>query len=119
MPFSSDFKKAPTLLKLYFLPSVMVLLGIISYGLIHTKLQRGLYQESLPSVILPPKERIAQEVLPYKVAVSVLNIRTKPTTDSAIKARLYRSEIIEILEVKEGWGRVDGGWVLLTYLERV
>lgn len=124
MPFSSDFKKIPTLLKLYFLPSIVLLLGIISYGLIHTKVQRGFYHENLPIALQsnlpssPLQPNLLQENPSYKVAVSVLNVRTKATTNSAIKTRLYRSEIIEVLEVQEGWGRIDGGWVLLAYLER-
>lgn len=116
MPFSSDFKKTPTLLKLYLLPSVVLLLGILSYGFIHTKVQRGFYHQNLPVSLQESQSQV--QIMTYKVAVSVLNVRTKPTIDSAIKARLYRSEIIEILEIKEGWGRIDGGWVLLTYLER-
>lgn len=120
MPFSSDFKKTPTLLKLYFLPSVVLLLGIISYGLIHTKVQRGFYHNNLTPVIQANQSPIQkQDLLSYRVAVNVLNVRTKPTTDSAIKTRLYRSEVIEVLETKEGWGRIEGGWILLAYLERI
>lgn len=117
MPFSSDFKRTSIFLKLYFLPSIALLIGIISYGLIQTKLQKGFNQvDSIPS-IQHSLGRLGEGLNQYKVAVNVLNVRTEPTTNSAIKTKLYYSEKIQILEIRGDWARVDGGWVLLTYLQ--
>lgn len=130
MPFSSDLKRTSIFIKLYFLPSVIVLCGMVVYGLIHTQLQRATYssvlalETSLDTPLKMPlkvsfESPIAKEVSSYRVAVSVLNVRTRATTDSAVKSRLYQSEVIEVLEVQDGWGKIDEGWVLLSYLERV
>lgn len=84
----------------------MLLASVISYGVIYAKVHQG--WQDLP---------VSEKSIAYKVAVDVLNVRTEPTIHSPIQSKLYLSEDVQVSEIKEGWGKVDGGWVLLAYLQ--
>ena len=45
-----------------------------------------------------------------------LNIREEPSTTSATVGNYSDGAIITILEIKDGWGRTDLGWVSLNYI---
>ena len=45
-----------------------------------------------------------------------LNIRQEPSTTSAVVGNYDDGTIITILEIKDGWGRTDQGWVYLNYV---
>ena len=45
-----------------------------------------------------------------------LNIREEPSTTSAAVGDYSDGTIITILEIKDGWGRTDQGWVSLNYV---
>lgn len=45
-----------------------------------------------------------------------LNIREEPSTTSATVGNYSDGTIITILEIKDGWGRTDLGWVSLNYI---
>ncbi len=45
-----------------------------------------------------------------------LNIRQEPSTTSAVVSNYDDGTIITILEIKDGWGRTDQGWVSLNYV---
>lgn len=45
-----------------------------------------------------------------------LNIRQEPSTTSAVVGNYDGGTIITILEIKDGWGRTDQGWVSLNYV---
>ena len=45
-----------------------------------------------------------------------LNIRQEPTATSAVVGNYDGGTIITILEIKDGWGRTDQGWVSLNYV---
>ena len=45
-----------------------------------------------------------------------LNIREEPSTTSAIVGDYSDGTIITILEIKDGWGRTDLGWVTLDFI---
>ncbi|BEG56365.1 hypothetical protein NHP21005_00530 [Helicobacter sp. NHP21005] len=54
----------------------------------------------------------------YHVDVSAVNVRTKPSTHAPVVAKILRGHEVHVLEVKEGWGRVDKGWVYLPLLKK-
>lgn len=45
-----------------------------------------------------------------------LNIRQEPSTIGAVVGNYDDGTIITILEIKDGWGRTDQGWVSLNYV---
>lgn len=45
-----------------------------------------------------------------------LNIRQEPSTLGAVVGNYTDGTIITILEIKDGWGRTDQGWVSLNYV---
>ena len=45
-----------------------------------------------------------------------LNIRKEPLTTSEVVGNYDDGTIITILEIKDGWGRTDQGWVSLNYV---
>ena len=45
-----------------------------------------------------------------------LNIREEPSTTSATVGNYSDGTIITILEIKDGWGRTDLGWISLNYI---
>ena len=45
-----------------------------------------------------------------------LNIRQEPSTTGAVVGNYDGGTIITILEIKDGWGRTDQGWVSLNYV---
>lgn len=60
---------------------------------------------------------------PYVVRVTadVLNVREKPTTDSAIVQEVYKGSAYTIVQEQDGWGFLKSGvgWICLSYTERV
>ena len=60
---------------------------------------------------------------PYVVRVTadVLNVREKPTTDSAIVQEVYKGSAYTIVQEQDGWGFLKSGvgWICLQYTERV
>lgn len=57
--------------------------------------------------------------LKAKVTASVLNVRQTCSTDSKIVMTLPKNTIVEILENKNGWGRISDGWISSKYTEMV
>lgn len=54
-----------------------------------------------------------------KVTANVLNIRAGAGTNYAIKGATKKGSIHEILEEKDGWGKISNGWISLEYTEKV
>ncbi|BCZ16767.1 hypothetical protein NHP190003_00490 [Helicobacter sp. NHP19-003] len=54
----------------------------------------------------------------YHVGVSAVNVRAKPSTHAPVVVKILRGQEVRVLEVKEGWGRVDKGWVYLQLLKK-
>lgn len=56
-----------------------------------------------------------------KVAAGRLNVRKGPAMDREVCGTpLHRGTKLEIVEEKDGWGRMpDGVWVLLKFVERI
>lgn len=56
----------------------------------------------------------------YKVTPSIgVNIRSGPGTGYGKVGAYPMGTVVDVLEVRDGWGRTDKGWVSLTYLEAV
>ena len=51
------------------------------------------------------------------ITASELNIRKGPGTNFDSAGKYYKNEKVTILEVKDGWGRTDKGWVSMKYVE--
>ncbi len=57
-----------------------------------------------------PKETKA---LPYRVRADIVNVRSKPSMESAIIERIYKDQEILVSQIENSWGKVDGGFVFL------
>lgn len=56
----------------------------------------------------------------YKVTPSIgVNIRSGPGTSYGKVGAYPMGTVVDVLEVRDGWGRTDKGWVSLAYLEAV
>lgn len=53
-----------------------------------------------------------------KVTANVLNIRAGAGTNYAINGTTKKGSVHEILEEKEGWGKINNGWISLEYTEK-
>lgn len=54
-----------------------------------------------------------------RVTANILNVRSGPGTNYPVIAGIKRGFTLTILEEKDGFGRFNGGWVSLQYLEKV
>jgi len=51
------------------------------------------------------------------VTADALNIRKEPAEGAEKVGKYVKGDVIEILEVKNGWGRTDKGWVSMAYVD--
>ena len=56
-----------------------------------------------------------------KIACDVLNVRKKPSADSAIIIQIKRNEVYTIVAEENGWGKLKSGvgWIKLSYTKPV
>lgn len=54
----------------------------------------------------------------YIVNAAVLNIRSEPNTSSSIVGGLAKGTICKVTEQKDGWGKIQQGWVHMAYLKK-
>ena len=69
-----------------------------------------------PQTAAPSGDMNSTEVTGMVSTSNGLNIRQEPTTTSAVVGNYDDGTIITVLEIKDGWGRTDQGWVFLTYV---
>lgn len=50
------------------------------------------------------------------ISASELNIRKENNTDADVVGKYKKGDKVEILEVKDGWGRTDKGWISMKYV---
>lgn len=57
----------------------------------------------------------------YKVIVDTLNVRSEPSiTDENIVGKLKKGDEVQILEIKESWGKISlNKWINLKYCEKL
>ena len=53
-----------------------------------------------------------------KVTANVLNIRAGAGTNYAVKGTTKKGSVHEIIEEKDGWGKISNGWISLEYTEK-
>ena len=51
------------------------------------------------------------------VTADVLNIRKSASANADKVGKYYKGDKVEILEIKDGWGRTDKGWINMDYVE--
>lgn len=51
------------------------------------------------------------------VTADALNIRKSGSNTAEVVGKYTKGEVIEILEVKDGWGKTDKGWVSMAYVK--
>ena len=67
----------------------------------------------------PPEEE-DKPMSKYTVTPSIgVNIRSGPGTSYGKVGAYPMGTVVDVLEVRDGWGRTDKGWVSLAYLEAV
>ncbi len=58
----------------------------------------------------------------YIVTTDVLNVRSQPNTECTVIGKVYRDQVLNILECKTNWGRItyngQTGWVCMDYVSR-
>jgi hypothetical protein len=54
-----------------------------------------------------------------KVTANVLNVRAGAGTNYAVKTTVRKGSVHELLEEKDGWGKISSGWISLQYAEKV
>lgn len=62
---------------------------------------------------------ISNKTKKVKVTASVLNVRAGAGTNYAIKTTVRKGSVHEVLEEKNGWGKISNGWISLEYTEKV
>ena len=53
------------------------------------------------------------------VTADLLRVRTGPGTNYAVSGQITEGYQVNILEIRNGWARIDSGWVSLQYLRQV
>ena len=67
-----------------------------------------------------PPDKEDKPMSKYTVTPSIgVNIRSGPGTGYGKVGAYPMGTVVDVLEVRDGWGRTDKGWVSLTYLEAV
>ena len=67
-----------------------------------------------------PPDKEDKPMSKYTVTPSIgVNIRSGPGTSYGKVGAYPMGTVVDVLEVRDGWGRTDKGWVSLTYLEAV
>lgn len=73
--------------------------------------------------LIEEEKSIEEDSILFKVEVIAkkLNIRIGPGLDRPITgSHLYLNEIVNIVDVKKGWGKLTpGGWIKLEFTKRI
>lgn len=70
------------------------------------------------AAIEPPEKE--ERMGKYRVTPTIgLNIRSGPGTSYGKVGGYPCGAVVDVLEVKDGWGRTDQGWISMAYLEAV
>lgn len=54
-----------------------------------------------------------------KVTANILNVRAGAGTNYAVKGTVKKGSVHNLLEEKNGWGKISNGWISLEYVEKV
>ena len=76
-----------------------------------------------PTTEAPTTEAPAEDTKPVQntvmgtVTATKLNIRSGPDSGAGVVASYFKDDRIELLEIKDGWGRTAKGWVNMAYIK--
>ncbi len=79
--------------------------------------EQAVEQEIEPEIV----QEIVPDSEPYNMGYVVdgpLNIRSAPSTDGSVLGKLYAGNWVEILDIEDGWYRIDRGYVSADYVDR-
>jgi hypothetical protein len=82
--------------------------------------KNGLAEDGIagPKTLEAIDKAIKSKSKTVKVIANVLNIRAGAGTSYAIKGATKKGSVHEILEEKDGWGKISNGWISLEYTEK-
>lgn len=81
--------------------------------------QDGIVGEKTADAIDTEIKKIASNAcVEYIVTASALNVRSAPGTSNSIVGIVKRGDIINIAEERNGWGKINTGWVSMQYTQR-
>ncbi|MDO7252856.1 SH3 domain-containing protein [Helicobacter cappadocius] len=66
----------------------------------------------------PSKNTAEKPLIGFYKSLKVVNIRLEPTVSSKIVGKLVPNQIIEVKDIRDGWGKIQNGWVLLDLLSK-
>lgn len=72
-----------------------------------------------PNTLSAIDKAISSQSKKVKVTANILNVRAGAGTNHAIKTTVRKGSEYDLLEEKNGWGRISGGWISLDYVEKV
>lgn len=65
------------------------------------------------------KKAINSKIAKVKITASVLNVRAGAGTNYKILTTVKKGSTYELLEEKNGWGRISKGWISSTYYKKL
>lgn len=72
-----------------------------------------------PKTLEAIDKKIASISKKIKVTANLLNVRAGAGTNYKVVATIKKDSTHELLEEKNGWGKISNGWVSLEYVEKV
>lgn len=69
-----------------------------------------------PTPTTPPASGSTTEIK-GTITGNGLNIRNEPSTDGKVQGTYNKGDSVTILEVKNGWGRTNKGWIKMDYVK--
>ena len=69
-----------------------------------------------PTETQPAEEKGESVNIKGVIATNGLNIRSEASTSSDIKGSYNKGDVVTILEMKDGWGRTNKGWIKMEYV---
>ncbi|MCE3047041.1 SH3 domain-containing protein [Helicobacter kayseriensis] len=125
MPFVFDMRRVLVFCRLYLLPLCSVLMGVVVYVVFYLSLSAQVHwkflsldsSRSIDGSHQAKSNEVGSENL-YSVSVKALNVRQEPNIKSEIIKTIPQFERVSVWEVRNGWARIDTGWVMLRFLGR-
>lgn len=76
---------------------------------------------STPAGQNPPEEttpsQTTNQTVKGVITANGLNVRSEASKNGKVQGSYSKGDVVTILEVKNGWGRTDKGWILMDYVK--